>query len=165
LQVGWFGEFEYWFALIKVVAIMVFVIIGALLLFGLTSTPAIGFSNLTAHGGFLPHGWTGVWLALTLVITSYMGVEVIAVTAGEAQNPEESVPTAMRAILLRLVLFYVLAITVMLAMSPWDRTGSSGIAGSPFVRAFTAVRIPYAAAVMNLVVITAALSSAIPTYT
>ena len=160
LQVGWFGEFEYWFALIKVVAIMVFVIIGALLLFGLTSTPAIGFSNLTVHGGFLPHGWIGVWLALTLVITSYMGVEVIAVTAGEAQHPEESVPRAMRTILLRLILFYVLAITVMLAMSPWDRTGSSGITGSPFVRAFTAVRIPYAAAIMNLVVITAALSSA-----
>jgi AAT family amino acid transporter len=160
LQVGWFGEFEYWFALIKVVAIVFFVIIGALLLFGLTSSPAIGFSNLTAHGGFLPHGWTGVWLALTLVITSYMGIEVIAVTAGEAQHPEESVPRAMRAILVRLILFYVLAITVMLAMSPWDQIGSSGISGSPFVRAFTAARIPHAADVMNMVVITAALSSA-----
>jgi amino acid transporter, AAT family len=160
LQVGSFGEFEYWFALIKVVAIIVFVIIGALLLLGLTSLPAIGFSNLTAHGGFLPHGWRGVWLALTLVITSYMGIEVIAVTAGEAQRPEESVPAAMRTILLRLILFYGLAITVMLAMSPWDQTGSGGITGSPFVRAFTAVRIPYAAGVMNLVVITAALSSA-----
>ncbi len=160
LQVGWFGEFEYWFALIKVVAIVIFVIVGALLIFGLTSGRAIGFSNLSAHGGFLPHGWTGVWLALTLVITSYMGVEVIAVTAGEAQHPEESVPTAMRSILLRLVLFYVLAITVMLAMSPWDQIGSTGITASPFVRVFTAVRVPYAAAVMNLVVITAALSSA-----
>ena len=160
LQVGWFGEFEYWFALIKVVAIVIFVIVGALLIFGLTSSRAIGFSNLTAHGGFLPHGWTGVWLALTLVITSYMGVEVIAVTAGEAQHPEESVPTAMRSILFRLVLFYVLAITVVLAMSPWDQTGAAGITASPFVRAFTAVRVPYAATVMNLVVITAALSSA-----
>jgi L-asparagine transporter-like permease len=160
LQVGWFGEFEYWFALIKVVAIVVFVIVGGLLIFGLTSMPAIGFSNLTAHGGFLPHGWTGVWLALTLVITSYMGIEVIAVTAGEAQHPEKSVPRAMRTILVRLILFYVLAITVMLAMSPWDGGGSSGITGSPFVRAFAAVRIPHAASVMNLVVITAALSSA-----
>lgn len=159
-QVGWFGEFEYWFAFIKVAAIIVFVLVGALLIFGLTSAPAIGFRNLSAHGGFIPHGWTGVWLALTLVITSYMGVEVIAVTAGEAQHPEESVPAAMRTILVRLILFYGLAITVMLAMSPWDQIGSSGISGSPFVRAFSAVHIPYAATVMNLVVITAALSSA-----
>jgi amino acid transporter, AAT family len=99
-------------------------------------------------------------LALTLVITSYMGVEVIAVTAGEAQTPEDSVPAAMRTLLLRLILFYVLALTVMLAMSPWDQIGSSGITGSPFVKAFTAMRIPYAPTLMNLVVITAALSSA-----
>jgi L-asparagine transporter-like permease len=160
LQVGWFGEVEYWFASIKVFAILAFVIVGALLLFGLTSAPAIGFNNLGAHGGFLPHGWTGAWLALTLVITSYMGVEVIAVTAGEAQNPEKSVPQAMRTILLRLILFYLLAITVMMAISPWDQTVSGGITGSPFVRVFATVRVPYAATVMNLVVITAALSSA-----
>jgi L-asparagine transporter-like permease len=159
-QVGWFGEFEYWFAFIKVLAIISFILVGALLIFGLTSGSAIGFRNLTAHGGFMPHGWTGIWLALTLVITSYMGVEVVAVTAGEAQNPEESVPAAMRTILFRLILFYGLAVTVMLAMSPWDQIGSSGITGSPFVKAFTAVHIPYVPSAMNLVVITAALSSA-----
>ena len=159
-QVGWFGEFEYWFALIKVLAIIIFILVGALLIFGLTSAPAIGFRNLTAHGGFMPHGWAGIWLALTLVIASYMGVEVIAVTAGEAQNPEDSLPAAMRTILFRLILFYGLAVTVMLAMSPWDQIGSSGITGSPFVKAFAAVHIPYAPTVMNLVVITAALSSA-----
>jgi amino acid transporter, AAT family len=159
-QVAWFGEFEYWFAFIKVFAIIFFILVGALLIFGLTSGPAIGFRNLTAHGGFMPHGWTGIWLALTLVITSYMGVEVIAVTAGEAQNPEDSVPAAMRTILFRLILFYGLAVTVMLAMSPWDQIGSSGITGSPFVKAFSSVHIPYAPSVMNLVVITAALSSA-----
>lgn len=159
-QVRWFGEFEYWFAFIKVFAIIFFILVGALLIFGLTSGPAIGFRNLTAHSGFMPHGWTGIWLALTLVITSYMGVEVIAVTAGEAQNPEDSVPAAMRTILFRLILFYGLAVTVMLAMSPWDQIGSSGITGSPFVKAFSSVHIPYAPSVMNLVVITAALSSA-----
>jgi L-asparagine transporter-like permease len=113
-------------------------------------------------GGFLPNGWTGVWLALTLVITSYMGVEVIAVTAGEAQNPETSIPRAMRTMVLRLIIFYVLAIVVMLMMTPWNQIaeGGRGITGSPFVRAFAAVGIPYAAGVMNLVVISAALSSA-----
>ena len=159
LHVGRFGEFEYWFALIKVVAIILFIGIGAVLILGLTPAPAMGLSNLTAHGGFLPFGWKGVWLALTLAITSYMGVEVIAVTAGEAQNPRTAIPRAMRTIVFRLVVFYVFAISVMLAMTPWDQTGSS-LSGSPFVRALSAVRIPYAAGLMNLVVITAALSSA-----
>src|SRR5438552_9977010 len=89
-----------------------------------------------------------------------MGVEIIAVTAGEAERPEESIPRAMRTIVFRLILFYVLAITVMLAMTPWNHSGTgAGITGSPFVSAFTAVGIPYGASIMNLVVITAALSS------
>lgn len=158
LQVGRFGEFEYWFALIKVVAIMVFIVLGVALIFGLGHAPAIGLSNLTAHGGFLPFGWKGVWLALTLAITSYMGVEVIAVTAGEAQNPAESIPRAMRTIVFRLVIFYVFAISIMLAMTPWNQTGSD-LSGSPFVRALSTVGIPFAAGIMNVVVITAALSS------
>jgi L-asparagine transporter-like permease len=104
----------------------------------------------------------GVWLALTLVITSYMGVEAIAVTAGEAENPGTSIPRAMRTLVLRLILFYVLAITVMLMMSPWNQLaeGGGGVTGSPFVRAFAAVGIPHAAGAMNLVVISAAVSSA-----
>jgi amino acid transporter, AAT family len=159
LQVGNFGEFEYWFAMIKVLAIVIFIAVGTALITGLGPWPALGLANLTQHGGFLPHGWRGVWLALTLAITSYMGVEVIAVTAGEAQRPEESIPRAMRTIVFRLIIFYVLAITVMLAMTPWNRTGG-GLTGSPFVRAFETVGIPFAAGIMNLVVITAALSSA-----
>ena len=142
------------------VAIVAFIIVGVLLITGLGPWHAVGFSNLTREGGFLPHGWRGVWLAPTLAITSYMGVEVIAVTAGEAQDPETSVPRAMRTIVFRLIIFYVLAVTVMLAMTPWNRTGSATINGSPFVRAFETVGIPFAASLMNLVVITAALSSA-----
>jgi len=160
LQVGNFGEFEYWFAMIKVVAILLFIAAGISLVTGLGPWRAVGLTNLTQHGGFFPNGWRGVWLALTLAITSYMGVEVIAVTAGEAENPETSIPRAMRTIVFRLILFYVLAITLMLAMTPWNQTGSSTITGSPFVRAFQTVRIPFAATIMNLVVITAALSSA-----
>jgi len=160
LQVARFGEFEYWFALVKVVAILAFIAIGAALIFGIGTRHAIGLSNLTANGGFLPHGWTGVWLALTLVLTSYMGVEVIAVTAGEAEKPEQTIPKAMRTIVFRLIIFYVLAVTVMLAMTPWNQAGAgNGLNASPFVRAFAIVGIPYAASVMNMVVITAALSS------
>jgi L-asparagine transporter-like permease len=162
-RVSRFGEVEYWFALIKVVAILAFIAVGALLVAGAGPSPAVGFRNLTTSpGGFLPNGWTGVWLALTLVITSYMGVEVVAVTAGEAENPESSIPRAMRTMVLRLIIFYILAIMVMLMMTPWNRIGEggSGITGSPFVRAFATIGLPYAAGIMNLVVISAALSSA-----
>ena len=160
LQVGNFGEFEYWFALIKVVAIIIFIAVGVALITGLGPWPAIGLANLTQHGGFLPHGWRGVWLALTLALTSYMGVEVIAVTAGEAQDPQTSIPRAMRTIVFRLIIFYVCAITVMLAMTPWNQSGSAAVSGSPFVRAFGTVGIPFASSIMNVVVISAALSSA-----
>lgn len=160
LQVGSFGEFEYWFAIVKVSAIVVFIAIGGVLIVGLGPRPALGVSNLVAHGGFFPFGLKGIWLALTLVLTSYMGVEVIAVTAGEARNPEKSIPQAMRTIIFRLIFFYVLAMVAMLAMTPWNSVGSeSGIGGSPFVKAFAGVGVPYAAGIMNLVVITAALSS------
>jgi len=162
-QVGVFGELEYWFALIKVLAILTFIAAGLVLVTGLGPRPATGFHNLVAApGGFLPNGWRGVWLALTLVITSYMGIEGIAVTAGEAEHPETSIPRAMRTMVLRLILFYVLAITVMLMMTPWNQLaeGGGGLTGSPFVRAFAAVGIPYAAGAMNLVVISAAVSSA-----
>jgi AAT family amino acid transporter len=162
-QVSVFGEVEYGFALIKVIAILVFIVAGLALVTGLGPWPAIGMRNLTAGpGGFLPNGWRGVWLALTLVITSYMGIEGIAVTAGEAEHPETSIPRAMRTMVLRLILFYVLAISVMLLMTPWRQLAESGsgITGSPFVRAFAAVGIPFAAGAMNMVVISAAVSSA-----
>jgi L-asparagine transporter-like permease len=160
MQVGSFGEFEYWFAMVKVVAILGFIAVGLALITGLGPGRAIGLANLTQNGGFFPHGLRGVWLALTLAITSYMGVEVIAVTAGEAQEPTQSIPRAMRTIVFRLIVFYVFAVAIMLAMTPWNRTGSTSLGGSPFVRAFATAGIPYAASIMNLVVITAALSSA-----
>ena len=159
-QVGNFGEFEYWFSFVKVTAIIVFIVVGIGLITGLSPRPAVGIHNLVAWGGFLPHGWLGMWLALTLAIASYMGIEVVAVTAGEARKPEEAIPRAMRTIVYRLILFYVLAIGVMVAMTPWNQSSDGSVSGSPFVRAFAAIGIPYAAAIMNLVVITAALSSA-----
>jgi amino acid transporter, AAT family len=160
MQVNRLGEFEYWFAMIKVAAIVVFLVVGVALIFGDGSRGATGWANLTQHGGFLPHGWKGVWLSLTITITSYMGVEIIAVTAGEAESPEVSIPHAMRKIVWRLILFYVLAIAITVAMVPWDRTtGSSTLSGSPFVNAFAAAHIPFAAGIMNFVVLTAALSS------
>jgi amino acid transporter, AAT family len=162
-QVGVFGELEYWFALVKITAIVAFILVGLALVAGVGGAPAVGFTHLVdGPGGFLPNGWRGVWLASTLVITSYMGVEGIAITAGEAERPQTTIPRAMRSMVFRLILFYVLAIAVMLMMGPWRDLAESGggLTGSPFVRAFAAIGIPYAAAAMNVVVISAAVSSA-----
>src|SRR5215469_6137497 len=160
MQVNRLGEFEYWFAMIKVTAIVAFIVLGLFLVFSDGSRGMTGWANLTQHGGFLPAGWKGVWLALTITITSYMGVEIIAVTAGEAEHPVVTIPRAMRSIVWRLILFYVAAIAIMLAMVPWNETSSSStVSGSPFVTAFVAIRLPFAAAIMNFVVLTAALSS------
>lgn len=159
-NVKMFGTLESWFAMVKVLAIVAFIILGGALIVGV-GRPAIGLSNLTAHGGFLPHGWTGVWLALTLVITSYIGIEVIAVTAGEAEHPEQSVPRALRSMVMRLIIFYVLAIFVILAVTPWTSIAETGgrLTSSPFVKVFREIGIPFAGGIMNFVVISAALSS------
>jgi L-asparagine transporter-like permease len=160
MKVNRLGEFEYWFAMIKVAAIVLFIVAGLGLIFGDGSRGATGWANLTQHGGFLPTGWKGVWLSLTITLTSYMGVEIIAVTAGEAERPEVTIPRAMRGIVWRLILFYVAAISIMVAMVPWNQASNSAmVSGSPFVTAFVAARIPFAAAIMNFVVLTAALSS------
>ncbi|HEY6272764.1 MAG TPA: amino acid permease, partial [Terriglobales bacterium] len=115
MQVNYLGEFEYWFAMIKVAAIVAFILVGLALIFGVGAfgpnpRHAIGLANLTQQGGFFPAGWKGVWLSLTITVTSYMGVEIIAVTAGEAERPEATIPRAMRNIVYRLIFFYVLAI-------------------------------------------------------
>jgi AAT family amino acid transporter len=134
--------------------------VGISLIFGIGSRHAVGLANLTQHGGFFPAGWKGVWLSLTITVTSYMGVEIIAVTAGEAERPEVTIPRAMRNIVYRLILFYILAIAIMVTMVPWNQAGSSStLSGSPFVTAFSAAHVPFAAGIMNFVVLTAALSS------
>jgi len=158
-----FGTLESWFAMIKVLAIAAFVVVGGALIVGIgrLGRPPIGLSNLTAHGGFLPHGWTGVWLALTLVITSYMGIEGIAVSAGEAEHPEESVPRALRSTIVRLIVLYLLATFVIVTVTPWPTLAqtSGELSGSPFVKVFAEIGIPFAGGIMNFVVISAALSS------
>jgi L-asparagine transporter-like permease len=159
-SVASFGSFEYWFAMIKVVAIVVFIAFGLALLAGLGPAPAIGFSNFTAHGGFLPAGWRGVWMAMVFVIFSYVGTEVVAVTAGEAKDPKTAVPRAMRSMIARLILFYLGAIVVLIGMVPWNQIQpGSGVTASPFVKVFQLIGVPAAAHVVNFVVITAAASS------
>ena len=159
-SVGSFGTFEYWFAMIKVVAILVFIVFGLALISGLGPTPAAGLTNLTSHGGFFANGWRGVWMAMVFVIVSYIGTEVVAVTSGEARNPETAVPRAMHSMVARLILFYLGAIVVLLCIVPWNRIQpGSDVIASPFVKVFQLIGIPAAAHLVNFVVITAAASS------
>ncbi len=154
-----FGTFEYWFAMIKVVAIIFFIIIGITHIFGLTGEP-VGLQNLTGlEGGFMPHGFGGVWMAVLIAVFSFYGIEVIAVTSGEAKDPVRAIPAALRTMALRLLLFYVLALTIMVTLIPWTEIGARVVTESPFVRVFSNVGIMYAAGIMNFVVLTAALSS------
>ncbi len=159
-SVGSFGSFEYWFAMIKVVAIVLFILIGGALILGITPRPAIGFSNLTSHGGFLPAGFAGVWMAIVFVVFSYIGTEVVAVTAGEAKNPEVALPRAVRTMAARLIVFYLGAIFVLVVIVPWNQIQpGAAVTASPFVRVFELIGIPAAAHIVNFVVITAAASS------
>jgi amino acid transporter, AAT family len=154
-----FGSIEYWFALIKVVAIIAFIIFGLTHILGLGVKP-IGFHNLTElPGGFLPHGWSGVWFGLLVALFSFFGVELVAVTAGEAENPAQAIPAALRSLALRLFLFYFLAIGIMVSFTPWTQAGATIVTQSPFVKLFEYGGVRHVAGMMNFVVITAALSS------
>jgi AAT family amino acid transporter len=159
-SVGSFGEFEYWFAMIKVVAILLFIAFGLAMLTGIGPWPAIGTTNFTAHGGFLPTGWKGVWMALVFVIFSYIGTEIVAVTAGEAREPERALPKAMRQMVGRLIIFYVGAIIVLIEVVPWTQIQpGADITASPFVKVFDLIGFSAASHLVNFVVVTAALSS------
>lgn len=159
--VRYFGEFEYWFAMIKVVTIVVFILLGlTYMFFGLPGQTATGMGALTEHGGFLPNGLGAVWLALTVVTFSYLGTEAVSVTASESRNPSRDVPRAARGMVLRLALFYVLGMLVIVTILPWTQVASAdGVTQSPFVRLFDTAGIPAAAGLMNFVVLTAALSA------
>jgi AAT family amino acid transporter len=152
-----FGSFEYWFAMIKVVTIFAFLILGSMLLFGI-GFPRIGFTNFTAHGGFSPHGWSGVGLGVVMAIFSFLGLEIVGVTAGEAADPKTAVPRALGRTLGFLALFYLGGLALVVGIVPWTEIG---LGQSPFVRVFERVGIPAASHVMNFVVLTAALSSAL----
>ncbi|MDF0726028.1 amino acid permease [Cytobacillus sp. S13-E01] len=154
-SVNLFGSVEYWFSMIKIVAIVGFILIGTYVVFG-GSNPEIGFQNYVNDGGFLPNGWSGMWVAVVIALFSYLSIEMIAVTAGEAKDPQTAVPKALKATVFRLILFYLLTLILMLAIVPW---AGAGIEKSPFVKVIEIMNIPGAAGIMNFVVLVAALSA------
>lgn len=150
-----FGEMEFWLSLLKVGAIVAMIAGGAALLFA--HPPEAGtFSNLWAHGGFMPNGLSGVVASLAVVVFAFGGVEIIGLAAGEAKDPQRALPRAINAVPLRILLFYVLTLFVLMALFPWQQIGSQG---SPFVQIFSGLGLPWAATLLNLLVISAAVSA------
>ena len=157
MSVKAFGEFEFWFAMIKVVTIILMIVAGfGLIFFGFgNGGNAIGLSNLTEHGGFFPKGIVGFFFALSMVVGSYQGVELIGITAGETKDPKKNIKSAVNGVIWRILIFYIGAIFVIVTVYPWDQLGN---VGSPFVATFAKVGITIAAGLINFVVITAAMS-------
>lgn len=158
IAVRLFGEFEFWFALIKIVTILALISIGLIIIttgLGNNGQP-IGISNLWSHGGFMPNGILGVFLAMQMVMFAFLGVELVGITAGEAKNPDQTIPSAINKILWRILIFYIGALTVIMSLYPWNELDGKT---SPFVLTFEKIGIPAAAGIINFVVMTAALSS------
>ncbi|MFC9554049.1 amino acid permease [Rhodococcus sp. NPDC056960] len=154
-SVSSFGEFEFWFAGIKVTAIILFLGIGAAYVFGLWPGKSGDFSNLTSHGGFFPNGAWAITAAIVTVIFSMTGAEVATIAAAESKDPERAVAKAANSVILRIALFYVGSIFLLVTIVPWN---DNTVAASPFVAAFTEMGLPYADHIMNAVVLTAVLS-------
>lgn len=156
LSVNVFGAVEYWFSAIKVAAIVIFIALAGYMLLRAPATAGIGFHNYLAGGGPFPHGLWGVWVAVIMAVFSYLSIEMIAVAAGEAAHPQVAVVRAFRSTMLRLVLFYLLTLTLVLAIVPWT---AAGIDESPFVKVMRALGVPAAAGILNFVILIAALSA------
>ena len=156
LSVDVFGAVEYWFSAVKVAAIVLFIALAGWMVLRAPPGAAIGFHNYLDHGGLFPRGIWGAWVAVIMAIFSYLSIEMIAVAAGEAAQPEVAVVRAFRSTVLRLVLFYLLTIALVLAIVPWTAAGTDE---SPFVKVMRALRIPAAAGILNFVILIAALSA------
>lgn len=154
-----FGELEFWLSLLKVLAIIAMIVGGFLILilgieFSSVTSPSI--SNLWSHGGFFPNGITGTIASLTIVMFAFGGIEVIGVAAGEAQDPQRMIPKAINSVPVRILFFYLLTLFVLMAICPWSQIGNQG---SPFVQIFSKLGISSAATILNIVVISAAVSA------
>ena len=159
-----FGEAEFWFAIIKVGAILGMIALGLYLLVSGAGGEQASVSNLWSHGGFFPNGVGGLVLVMAVIMFSFGGLELVGITAAEAENPRKVIPRAINQVVYRILLFYILALGVLLSLYPWDSLvqtltmGDDPYARSPFVQIFSLIGSDTAAHVLNFVVLTAALS-------
>ncbi|MEW1923685.1 amino acid permease [Streptomyces sp. NPDC088360] len=152
-----FGEFEFWFAALKVFAIVAFLVLGLLAIFGmLPDTDPVGLTNLTGHGGFLPNGWEGVTSGVLAVVFAFGGLEVVTIAAAESDDPVRSVARAVRSAVYRILFFYVGSMLVIVTVLPWTAE-KAGV--SPYVTVLDSIGVPSAGTIMNIVVFVALLSA------
>ncbi|EXW23405.1 amino acid permease family protein [Acinetobacter baumannii 25766_3] len=160
IHVKVFGELEFWLSIVKVSAIVAMILGGlGLMFYGFHadhSSVVPGIQNLWIYEGFMPHGIAGLVACLSVVVFAFGGIEIIGITAGESQDPKTTLPKAINAVPVRILLFYVLTIFVLMSIFPWNQIGSQG---SPFVQIFENLGIKSAANILNIVVVTAAISA------
>jgi aromatic amino acid transport protein AroP len=159
-----FGETEFWFALIKVVAIIGMILLGLFLLFSGQGGEQAAVSNLWSHGGFFPNGLQGLVMVLAIIMFSFGGLELVGITAAEAAEPRKVIPKAINQVIWRILIFYIGALSVLLMLYPWDKlletlnAAGDPYSSSPFVQIFSLIGSDTAANLLNFVVLTAALS-------
>ncbi|MBA0166768.1 amino acid permease [Pectobacterium sp. CFBP8739] len=150
-----YGEMEFWFAIIKVAAIIGMIVFGGWLLFSGTGGPEATVTNLWAQGGFFPNGVLGLVMAMAVIMFSFGGLELVGITAAEADDPEKSIPRATNQVIYRILIFYIGSLAILLSLYPWGKVVEGG---SPFVMIFHELNSNVVATVLNIVVLTAALS-------
>ncbi|MBR1396113.1 MAG: amino acid permease [Selenomonadaceae bacterium] len=155
ITVSVYGEVEFWMALIKISAIIFMIVLGLYLIFTDARPFPENFSNLWANGGFFPNGAWSTMLSIVPVMFSFGGIELIGITAGEAENPDKTIPRAIHQVIYRILIFYVGTMLVLMSLWSWKEVGTEA---SPFVQIFDNVGIPAAANILNFVVLTAAAS-------
>ena len=153
-----FGELEFWFSIIKVVTIITMVIVGLVLIFLSFKTEYghASFGNLIHHGGMFPHGAAGFLMSFQIAVYSFIGIELIGVTAGETKNPEKTIHKAINKVPIRILLFYIGGLLVIMSVIPWFKVDPDS---SPFVKLSTLIGVPFAAGIVNFVVLIAAASA------
>ncbi|GIP27017.1 putative amino acid permease YvbW [Paenibacillus sp. J23TS9] len=158
MSVGTFGEFEFWLAGIKIAMIVIFIVLGMGLIFGIIPSEHTPYlQNFTNYGGFFPNGWTSVFSALLVVMFSYGGSELIGLTLTETENAERILPKVVGNFILRIILFFTLPILIICGLIPWNQVGPES---SPFVQVLSSTGLSGAAHIMNFILVTAVLSAA-----
>lgn len=150
-----YGELEFWFAIVKVAAIVGMILFGGYLLISGHAGPQASVTNLWELGGFLPYGVSGLVMSMAVIMFSFGGLELVGITAAEAEDPARSIPRATNQVIYRILIFYIGALGVLLSLYPWDKVATGG---SPFVLIFREMNSTFVANVLNVIVLTAAMS-------
>ena len=157
-NVKFYGESEFWLAIIKVVAVISMILFGLYLLLTAGADSTASFTNLWQHGGFFPHDFSGLFYMLAFLMFAFGGIELIGMTAAEAENPEKSIPQAINQVIFRILIFYVASLAIIMSLIPWNQLDLGGLDKSPFVMIFSQLGIDWAAHLLNFIILTAALS-------